>query len=261
MTGQSKAQGGFGGSTEGLLIVQTYDEVASRGASDLCCSPVGLYDSEELDALPEETLALSSGCGHPVRFSQISTGASVVDVGSGAGGDCFLAARMVGPSGRVVGVDPSPTMRARAARSAETLGLSWVSFVDGTAEKLPISDASVDVVISNCVLSLASHPEEVWREIGRILRPGGRFTVSDIMGGGEETLETKTRCETGLSWTRYIKLLWEAGFSGIHLLDVKTASFRDGAAAVSAPRYAVGGGLTHPACSYSYFTRAFHRRC
>jgi arsenite methyltransferase len=210
------------------LIQEAYEQLASNGASSLCCSPTEVYSSAELASLPEAVLRLSSGCGAPVSCAGIERGDHVIDIGSGAGADCFLAAQIVGPSGRVVGIDPSPTMRAIVIRHRDELKLGWTDFLQGTAERLPVQDRSADVVISNCVLSLASDPVAIWREIARVLRPGGRFVVSDIIGGPPETPENKTRCETGLTWPEYRQALVNAGFTGIEALRVRAVAFRDG---------------------------------
>lgn len=213
------------------VVRTTYDQVAERGASEVCCSPVVIYDPEDLAALPAEALQMSSGCGNPLRGISIKPGSTVVDIGSGAGVDCVLAARATGPTGRVIGVDPSAKMRERAARTVGELGLDWVSFVDGTAERMPLPDASVDVVISNCVLSLALDPRRVWLEIARVLRPKGGFSVSDVVGGSrQETNVTKARCETGVEWQDYRRYLLEAGFTGIHVLSAQAVPYRDGKA-------------------------------
>ena len=214
---------------ESRQIQRVYEQCATAGVSDLCCCPTKVYTPEELARLPEEILRLSSSCGTPVTTAGIERGATVVDIGSGAGTDCFLAAEIVGPTGRVIGVDPSPTMREIANRYRDELKLSWVNFAEGTAEQLPIADASADVVISNCVLSLASDAAKVWREIARALRPGGRFVVSDVIGGVRPaTLESKTRCETGLTWSEYRRTLAAAQFTGVELLSAREVSFRDG---------------------------------
>lgn len=214
---------------ESQRIQQVYEQCATAGASDLCCCPTKVYTPEELARLPEEVLRLSSSCGTPVTAAEIERGATVVDIGSGAGTDCFLAAEVVGPTGRVIGVDPSPTMREIANRHRDELKLDWVNFAEGTAEQLPVADAAADVVISNCVLSLTSDPVKVWREIARALRPGGRFVVSDVIGGVRPaTLESKTRCETGLTWSEYRRTLLNAQFTGVEPLSVREVSFRDG---------------------------------
>jgi SAM-dependent methyltransferase len=120
-------------------------------------------------------------------------------------------------------------MRKIAERHRDELKLDWVKFVEGTAELIPVPDASADVVISNCVLSLASEPAVVFREIARVLRPGGRFVVSDVLGGARPaTVENKTRCESGLTWSEYCQVLAAAGFSEVEPLRLREVSFRDG---------------------------------
>lgn len=212
-------------------IGETYDTVARDGASAVCCAPWSVYDDDDLQSVPADVLRMSSGCGNPVRLSQIVPGCTVVDIGSGPGLDAILAARRTGPTGRVVGVDPSARMRERAAATAEKLGLSWLSFLNGTAEELPLPDGSVDVVISNCVLSLALDPQRVWQSIARVLKPGGRFTVSDVVGGSrQETPTTKARCETGVEWADYRDYVVGAGLSNLQLLNAGLVQFRDDAA-------------------------------
>jgi SAM-dependent methyltransferase len=216
------------------FIAVTYDQLAQLGASDLCCSPIELYSPDELASLPEEILRLSSGCGHPVEDAAIAPGIIVLDIGSGAGADAILAARATGPTGAVIGVDPSVAMRDRATASAADLGITWAEFRDGTAERLPVDDASVDLVISNCVLSLSTDPNVAWTEIARTLRPGGRIVVSDIVGGAAtETLKAKTRCETGIEWPDYRAMLLRLGFTGIRLVRIRAARYRDGSTAAS----------------------------
>ncbi|MBO2453381.1 methyltransferase domain-containing protein [Actinomadura barringtoniae] len=218
---------------EAAFVQLTYDQLAQLGRSDLCCSPSDLYGPEELAALPKGVLSLSSGCGHPVEGADVRPGETVVDIGSGAGADCFLAGRLTGPAGRVVGVDPSPAMRARAEGHRDEVDMRWVSFVAGDASSLPLPDMFTDVVISNCVLSLAVDAAAAWREIARVLKPGGRFVVSDIVGGDpaappEEHLAAKARCESGLTWDEYRTILRGCGLHGLRLIRVGTATFRDG---------------------------------
>lgn len=248
-----------------VTISATYNEVAGTGASRVCCAPVVIYSPDELASLPEDVLRMSSGCGHPVGASEIAPGSTVVDIGSGAGLDCIMAARRTGPRGRVIGVDPSAKMRERGAKYARELGLTWVSFVEGTAEQLPIPDASVDLVTSNCVLSLALDPARVWREVARVLRPDGRFTVSDIIGGQKaETAVTKARCETGVDWTNYRGYLQAAGFSGIRVLAAGAVQFRDGKRIQSATLHGKKGAthatpfvqIFHPGLSQDVLDRA-----
>jgi arsenite methyltransferase len=138
------------------------------------------YSGTELGAVPEGT-NLGLGCGNPTSLASLQEGETVLDLGSGAGFDCFLAARAVGPSGRVIGVDMTPDMVDRARRAAAAGGYGNVEFRLGEIEALPVADASVDVVISNCVLNLSPSRERVFAEITRVLRPGGRVMISDLI--------------------------------------------------------------------------------
>src|SRR5215470_4337029 len=224
------------------FIETTYEQLAKLGDSGLCCSPIELYSEEELASLPDEILRLSSGCGHPVEDADITRGMTVLDIGSGAGADAFLAARQTGPTGRVIGVDPSESMRERAVRNAAELGLTWIEFRAGTAEHLPVDGGTVDLVISNCVLSLSTDPIGAWTEIARTLKPGGQIAVSDIVGGAAaETLDAKTRCETGIEWPDYQAMLLSLGFSAIRPVRVRAAKYRDGSTARSVTIRAVRG--------------------
>lgn len=216
-------------SEEAAFVQLTYDQLAQLGQSDLCCSPAQLYREDELAALPQDVLSLSSGCGHPVDSAGITEGETVVDVGAGAGADCFLAARLTGPAGRVIGVDPAPSMRALAEHHRDRMDLPWVGFMAGNAAELPLPGAIADVVISNCVLSLATDATAAWQEITRVLKPGGRFVVSDIIGGDPEAgLRARARCETGLSWDDYRGVLRDCGLHTLRILRVGPATFRDG---------------------------------
>ncbi len=207
-------------------VKERYAEVARQGSG--CCgeaasvaSAAAGYSREELAALPEGA-DLGLGCGNPTAFAQLRAGETVLDLGSGAGMDCFLAARQVGPTGRVIGVDMTPDMLARARANAEKMGAANVEFRQGEIEKLPVEDASVDVVISNCVINLSPDKPRVFREIARVLKPGGRMHVSDIVLHGElpeavkQLAEAYTACISGASQKAdYLKAIADAGLAEV----------------------------------------------
>jgi SAM-dependent methyltransferase len=157
------------------------DAAAEESPACDCCSP---YPVALLDELPARVTDLSLGCGDAVSGAELQPGETVLDLGSGGGIDCFLAARAVGPEGRVIGVDMTPDMLAQARANAAHMEAANVEFRQGEIEALPVSDGSVDVVISNCVINLAPDKQPVFVEIARVLRPGGRVHVSDIVTNG-----------------------------------------------------------------------------
>jgi SAM-dependent methyltransferase len=179
------------------------------------------YSLEELASVPDGA-DLGLGCGNPQAIASLRPGEVVLDLGSGAGFDCFLAARQVGPSGKVIGVDMTPDMLARARVNAEKAGMSNVEFRLGEIEHLPVADGTVDVVISNCVINLSTDKPGVVREAFRVLRPGGRLAVSDIVATGElpedvrNDLRLISACIGGATPVTALEaMLRDAGFSDV----------------------------------------------
>ncbi len=214
-----------------------YAEVARSGRSccgPTCCGPedpasdasqaasrIG-YSPEEQAAAPEGA-NLGLGCGNPQAIANLRAGETVVDLGSGGGFDCFLAARQVGPGGRVIGVDMTPDMINRARRNKEKTNLANVEFRLGEIEHLPLADQTADVIISNCVINLSPDKAAVFREAFRVLRPAGRLAISDVVAFGpvpesiKRDLSLYTGCVAGAATVEETKaMLAEAGF-----VDVK----------------------------------------
>ena len=208
----------------------TQSACCADSPSDCGCQPA-LYDAALLNGLPPEVTDLSLGCGDPVTLASLHPGETVLDLGSGGGIDCFLAARQVGPGGHVIGVDMTPEMIARANASRDRLGLENVEFRLGHIEALPVADASVDVIISNCVINLSPDKAAVFREAFRVLRPGGRLSISDIVTEGELSpilradLEQWVGCVSGaIDAQAYVDLMRQAGFVDIQVVDRSTAA-------------------------------------
>ncbi|MDP3684700.1 MAG: arsenite methyltransferase [Ignavibacteria bacterium] len=155
-------------------------------------SSKALYNAEDFNSLPEDVTNISLGCGDPVTLASLKPGQTVLDLGSGGGIDCFLAGKKVGSTGRVIGVDMTPEMLDKARANKIKVGADNVEFRLGEIEHLPVSDNSVDVVISNCVINLSTDKPQVLSEILRVLKPGGRMAVSDIVTSGDLPDEVKT---------------------------------------------------------------------
>ena len=221
------------------VVREGYAKIARQGSS--CCAPVNSccgstdlaqtisksigYTDGELKAVPEGA-NLGLGCGNPVALASLREGETVLDLGSGAGFDCFLAANKVGKDGRVIGVDMTPEMLEKARENAEKGNYGNVEFRLGEIENLPVADNSVDVVISNCVINLAPDKRKVFAEAFRVLKPGGRLMVSDIVLLRElpdfvkESIEAYIGCLSGaIMRDEYIEAIKAAGFQEVGIID------------------------------------------
>ena len=183
------------------------------------------YSAEQLNSIPSDAVVHSFGCGNPVAFAEVKPGQTVMDIGSGAGIDCLLAAQKVGPQGKVIGIDMTPVMIEKARKNAEKAGLTNVEFRLGEAEKMPVEKGSVDWIVSNCVINLSPDKPAVFREAFRVMRSGGKISVSDIM---VEHLPWFLRrsailyasCVAGAIPERdYLEGLRQAGFSDVRVTD------------------------------------------
>ena len=219
-------------------VREHYGQIAAGGGS--CCNGA-CCDGEvdvALDALytdlyaadtswlPSEVTGLSLGCGDPIALAGLNAGETVLDLGSGGGIDCFMAARQVGPAGHVIGVDMTPEMLAKATRNKAKVGLANVEFRQGFIEALPVADGSVDVILSNCVINLSPDKAAVFREAYRVLRPGGRLAVSDMMTRGLFSAEERADrsawagCVSGAEdVAAYAAAMRAAGFHHISIVD------------------------------------------
>ena len=215
------------------------------GDADACCSPSGeeramtLYEEAQLEGLPAESIAISLGCGNPTALAGLQQGERVLDLGSGGGIDCFLAAQQVGESGHVIGLDMTPDMLELARSNQARLGLTNVEFVHGEIENIPLPDASVDVVVSNCVVCLSPDKDAVFREAFRVLAPGGRLHISDMMAINDEgpantDVEAWVSCSAGAEpQGAYLGRLRSVGFEGIAITEETACVENDAPADVS----------------------------
>jgi SAM-dependent methyltransferase len=219
-------------------VREKYGAIASsvRKAAETteCCGPTAcgcgdpitsnLYSDAEKGVVPETALAASLGCGNPTALALLEPGQTVLDLGSGGGIDVLLAAKRVGPTGTAYGVDMTDEMLALARENQRKAGAANVEFLEGTIEALPLPDHSVDVVISNCVINLSSDKDAVLREAFRVLKPGGRFAVSDVVVRGEvpadmrRSMELWIGCIAGaLEESEYVAKLRAAGFQEVDI--------------------------------------------
>jgi arsenite methyltransferase len=217
------------------LVRAKYGEAAERavsGEKGTCCGsssgcgpaatdPItrDLYDAVTASSVPEAAVLASLGCGNPVALAELREGEVVLDLGSGGGIDVLLSAKRVGPTGKAYGLDMTEAMLALAARNAAEAGVTNVEFLKGEIEAIPLPDASVDVIISNCVINLSGDKRQVIREAYRVLKPGGRFAVSDVVVRGpvpaeiRRSMELWVGCVAGaLEEDEFVRLLGEAGF-------------------------------------------------
>ncbi|MGH2729756.1 MAG: arsenite methyltransferase, partial [Actinomycetota bacterium] len=184
----------------------------------------GLYGSSDTEVLPETALLASLGCGNPTAVAELKEGETVLDLGSGGGIDVLLSARRVGPTGKAYGLDMTDEMIALAVKNKEEAGVDNVEFLKGYIEAIPLPAATIDVVISNCVINLSADKRAVFSEIYRVLKPGGRIGISDIVAGNDLTAEQKAErgtyvgCIAGaLSFAEYESGLEAAGFDSISI--------------------------------------------
>jgi arsenite methyltransferase len=231
-------------------VCQAYGDIASRFVGEpsrasccgpsqpaSCCDPsevtvenagaaARFYSTEELAGLPDTVTGISMGCGNPIAIAGLQPGEVVLDLGSGGGIDCFLAAKQVGPEGRVIGLDMTPDMIRLARRNAKKMGATNVEFRYGEMEEMPIPDESVDVIISNCVINLSPDKDAVFGEAYRVLRPGGRMSVSDIVVDGDlpqairSRLDAWASCIAGaLDESVYLDKIRAAGFEEVEVVS------------------------------------------
>jgi SAM-dependent methyltransferase len=198
-----------------------------------CCGPTSAaytknigYTLDEVSDLPDAAQLASAGCGNPTALAGLKKGEVVLDLGSGGGIDVFIAAKKVGPTGKAIGVDMTQEMLDLATKNADELGFENVEFRKGDIEELPVEDGTVDVIISNCVINLAPDKDKVFREAFRVLKPGGRITVSDIVTDGDLPEEVRTNpdqwaaCISGaLDENLYLEKIRNAGFERVKVLD------------------------------------------
>lgn len=205
----------------------------SSSCGDECCTSTSaetLGYSTEQSAVAPDAANLGLGCGNPVAIASLQPGQTVLDLGSGAGFDCFLAARAVGPSGMVIGVDMTDDMLVKARENAQKNGFTNVEFRFGEIESLPVADESVDVIISNCVINLSPEKLRVFKEAYRVLKPGGRLAVADIVATAPLPDEVRgdwaayTGCMAGASQVRELEQMLEAvGFQRVRIAPKDTS--------------------------------------
>jgi ubiquinone/menaquinone biosynthesis C-methylase UbiE len=230
----------YGRLAEKSLELNVVDDCCGGTAGAPCCDSSTLYEAD-ISWLPEDMTGFSLGCGDPITLAELQPGQTVLDLGSGGGMDCFLAAQKVGDQGQVIGVDMTPTMLAKANRNKEKLGLDNVDFRLGQIEAIPVESGTVDVIISNCVINLSPDKQAVFNEAFRVLCPGGKLAVSDIITQGRFTAEDRANmdawagCITGAEDVDdTVAALQTAGFTNISIRDKANPTIELAEAALSA---------------------------
>ena len=231
------------------LVKEKYGQAAVRvstGFGSACCGataccdgavdPItsGLYAADQTGLLPEDAVLASLGCGNPTALTELHPGETVLDLSSGGGIDVLLSARRVGPTGKAYGLDMTDQMLVLAEENKRKSGLENVEFLRGEIESIPLPDNSVDVIISNCVINLSADKDRVLREAFRVLKPGGRFAVSDVVTRGEVPAEVRQSmllwvgCIAGaLEDAEYVRKLAKAGFDGIDVEPTRVYNIED----------------------------------
>src|SRR6185437_3440080 len=222
--------------TEGGTAVSCCGSSACCGATTEAWDPItsDLYENGQTDGIPAEALLASLGCGNPTALAELHEGETVLDLGSGGGIDVLLSAKRVGPSGKAYGLDMTDEMLALALENKEKAGATNVEFLKGEIERIPLPDESVDVIISNCVINLSGDKARVLREAFRVLKPGGRFAVSDVVVRGElpemvrRSMELWIGCVAGaLTQAEYTGLLAQVGFQEIGVEPTRIYEFEE----------------------------------
>lgn len=217
-------------------VLRTGERAACGNGTTGCCDPVtaDLYGPADTATLPEQAVLASLGCGNPTALAELAPGEIVLDLGSGGGIDVLLSARRVGPGGKAYGLDMTEEMLALARENLRTAGVDNVEFLKGDIEHIPLPDASVDVIISNCVINLSADKRAVLAEAFRVLKPGGRFAVSDVVVRGElpqmvrRSMELWVGCVAGaLEEQEFTRLLAAVGFEAIGIEPMRIYAFDD----------------------------------
>jgi len=227
--------------------------VSTLDASGRVVFGAPLYDAQEAAGAPAAAVAASLGCGLPTAVANLHPGQVVLDLGSGAGADVLISARRVAPNGRVIGLDMTPEMLDLARTNATTAGVDNVEFIHGYLEKVPLPDASVDVVLSNCVINLTADKPTVLREAARVLRPGGLFAVSDVLADPDMDAVTRadmqqwTGCVAGaLTPAEFRHALHDAGFVEVEITETHRVHTHAAAAIIRAHWPGEGPSTTRP---------------